>query len=297
MIPIITDEVEIEKLSIYNQSTLPKNPLNGARIKNTTGKHLLAGPITVFDASSYAGDAQINTVPPNQDRLISYGIDQQVTVDATKVNNESALLTGKIVRGVLELQRRLVFTQEYVADNKSDADKTLIIEHPVRPNWSLVDTDKPIETTDTLYRFKGKLDAGKTSKLTVKQQIVQGETLAILPTDLDALVFYSKAGEIPAEVKKALAQAIDMRRAMAITQKQLDDQKAKFKELSGQQSHTAEIMRSLPQNSPVYQRLTSKLNDLQTDMEKAQSQIDDSSSTLEKQNKDLNDYLANLTVG
>ena len=57
MLPIIGDEVEIEKLSIYNASVLPRNPLNGARLKNTTKKHLLQGPITVFAENSYAGDA------------------------------------------------------------------------------------------------------------------------------------------------------------------------------------------------------------------------------------------------
>src|SRR5207244_5729712 len=56
MLPIISDDIEVEKLSIYNQSVLPKNPLNGARVKNTTDKHLLQGPITVLEASSYAGD-------------------------------------------------------------------------------------------------------------------------------------------------------------------------------------------------------------------------------------------------
>src|SRR5712671_1082992 len=58
MIPIITDAVEVEKLSIYNPNVLPKNPLNGARLKNTTKKHLLQGPITVIEAGSYAGDAR-----------------------------------------------------------------------------------------------------------------------------------------------------------------------------------------------------------------------------------------------
>ena len=51
MLPIITDHVEVEKLSIYNASVLPKNPLNGARVKNTTDKHLLQGPITVLEAA------------------------------------------------------------------------------------------------------------------------------------------------------------------------------------------------------------------------------------------------------
>ena len=39
MLPIVTDTVGIERLSIYNASVLPRNPLNGVRLKNTTGKH------------------------------------------------------------------------------------------------------------------------------------------------------------------------------------------------------------------------------------------------------------------
>src|SRR5207248_11542979 len=74
MLPIITDDIESEKLSIYNASVLPKNPLNGARIKNTTGKHLLQGPITVLEGNGYAGDARIDNVPPGQERLL-YGIE------------------------------------------------------------------------------------------------------------------------------------------------------------------------------------------------------------------------------
>ena len=79
MIPIINDPVEVEKLSIFNQSVLGNHPLNGARLKNTTAdaKHLLGGPVTVFDEGRYAGDAQIDNVPPGETRLLSYGIDLQ----------------------------------------------------------------------------------------------------------------------------------------------------------------------------------------------------------------------------
>ena len=107
MIPIITDDVECEKLSIYNASVLPKNPLNGARLKNTTGKHLLQGPITVLDGNSYAGDARIDNVPPGQERLLSYGIDLQMTVDSTKNTQEDHIQTGKIVKGVLTITRKV----------------------------------------------------------------------------------------------------------------------------------------------------------------------------------------------
>ena len=46
MIPIVNDDIEAERLSIYNADVLADHPLL-SRLKNTTKKHLLQGPITV----------------------------------------------------------------------------------------------------------------------------------------------------------------------------------------------------------------------------------------------------------
>jgi hypothetical protein len=197
--------VQVERLSIYNQAVLPKNPLNGARVRNTTGKHLLQGPVTVLDSGGYAGDARIDDVPPGQERLLSYGIDQQIQVDATKNRNESSIQTGKIVKGVLNLTMKDVFTQEYVAENKGDRDKALLIEHPLRPGWKLLEPAKADETTESLYRFKGSVAAGKGTKLTVRQELVRGQAVAILPCDINQLAFYARSGEIPQPVRDSLA--------------------------------------------------------------------------------------------
>ena len=42
MIPVVTDDVQVERLSIYNQSVLPQTPLNSAPA--LSGKHLLVVP-------------------------------------------------------------------------------------------------------------------------------------------------------------------------------------------------------------------------------------------------------------
>src|SRR5438128_3080235 len=196
MIPIITDPVEVEKLSIYNPNVLPKNPLNAPRLKNTTKKHLLQGPITVIEGGSYAGDARVDNVPPGQERLLSYGIDLQMLVNATKNKEDTAILSGKIVKGVLHMQRRNVFTQEYVAENKSENDRTLIIEHPFRQGWKLLEPQKPLETTEALYRFKIMIPAGKSGSLTVKEELISFDLAEILPMDMGTLEFYAKTGEI-----------------------------------------------------------------------------------------------------
>jgi hypothetical protein len=297
MLPIITDAVEVERLSIYNAAVLPKNPLNGARLKNTTDKHLLQGPITVLDANTYAGDAQIDNLPPGQERLLSYGVDLQMLVDSTKNTTRSSILTGKIVKGVLHISRKHVATQEYLADNKSDKDKTLIVEHPIKPNWKLVDTDKPIETTPALYRFKGTVSPGKASKLTVTEELVQGEAIAILPTDIEQLLFYSRTGEIPKEVRDALVKAIQLKQAVVETERQMEERNKRLAEIPPDQNRIRENMRTVDRNSQLYTRLLTKLNEQESQIEQLQKERDDLTTKRNAQRSELEDYLANLSVG
>ncbi|MEZ0263505.1 MAG: hypothetical protein ACAI43_02165, partial [Phycisphaerae bacterium] len=236
MIPIITDDVEIEKLSIYNPQVLARNPLYGARVKNTTGKHLLQGPITVIEGNAYAGDARIDNVPPGQDRLISYGVDLQVLVDGTKQKHDDTIQTGKIVKGVLELTRKLVHTHSYAAENKSaDTDKTLVIEHPIRGGWKLASPEKFSEKTDAVYRFRQPLKVGGKASLDVVEELVQAQVLAILSSDVGTLEFYAKTDRIPKPVRDAIAKAITMRGQMTDTQRQMDERRREVAEITAEQ--------------------------------------------------------------
>jgi hypothetical protein len=297
MIPIITDPVEVERLSIYNQGVLAKHPLTGARVKNTTGKHLLAGPVTVLQDSGYAGDASIDNVPPGQERLISYGVDLEVIVDATKNKQDSAIQTGSIVKGVLHLKRKHVFTQDYQAENKGDKDKALIIEHPIRQGWKLVDTDKPIETTETLYRFKGKVAANKATKLTVKEEIVQGEEIAILPMDLNAMSYYVQQGEIPQKVRDALGKAAQLKSATVDTERKITQKNQQVQQVSAEQNRIRENLKTVSAQSEYYTRLLKKLNDQETQIEGYQAEVEELKKTLDKQRKELETYVAGLEVG
>ena len=109
---------------------------------------------------------------PNQERLLSYGVDLQMLVNATKNRQTDSILSGKISKGVLYIQRKHVFTQEYVAENKGDKDKTLLIEHPVRPDWKLIEPAKADETTEALYRFTRSGEAVTASVRPVEPTII-----------------------------------------------------------------------------------------------------------------------------
>jgi hypothetical protein len=75
MLPIVNKDVEGARVSIYNERTQAKFPLLGLKLKNTSGLHLMQGPITVFEGANYAGDARILDLQPNEERLISYAVD------------------------------------------------------------------------------------------------------------------------------------------------------------------------------------------------------------------------------
>ncbi|MEO8335440.1 MAG: DUF4139 domain-containing protein [bacterium] len=297
MLPIITDSIELERLSIYNASVLQSNPLNGVRLKNTTGKHLLQGPVTVFDQGGYAGDARIDDVPPGQERLLSYGIDLDVAVDNTKHTQTSAVQTASISRGTLYIRRKLVATQEYTIENKSDHEKMLVIEHPMRVGWKLLDTQAPMETTPTLYRFKGAAVAHKVTTLAVKEELVQGEGVVMLPADVGQLLMYSTTSEIPKEVRDAIAKAVQMKQAMQDVDRQIASRTQQIAEITTEQNRIRENMKTVAQQTPYYERLMAKLSEQETSIEVLQKERASLTVRRDTLRHELEEYLGGLKVG
>ena len=87
---------------------------------------------------------------------------------------------------MLELTRKQVNEQTYAIQNKGDAGKTVIVEHPRQADWKLVEPASAEETTDALYRFKTRVEGHKTAKFAVKTENVMSQEVQILSTDVDA---------------------------------------------------------------------------------------------------------------
>ncbi len=298
MLPIVTDSVNAERVSIYNASVMPRYPLNGVRLRNITGKHLLQGPVTVLDKGAYAGDARIDNIPPGQDRLLSYGVDLEVLVDnSTNTLQTNAIMTARISKGTLITTRKMMSSQDYRFDNRGSRDKIVLVEHPIRQGWKLVDTQDPVETTPALYRFQGKAVAGKITVLSVKEEFVRDETMTLLPADIGAIVSYSRAGEIPASVRDALARAIELKKSVAEFEQQVTNHTASITAIADEQSRIRENMKTVDPKSQYYERLLAKLNDQESSIERLQKERDDLQQKRDTARRALEEYLGGLTVG
>src|SRR5258705_12803825 len=119
MLPIVNKDVEGTRVSIYNERTQAKFPLLGLKFKNTSGLHLMQGPITVFEGSNYAGDARILDLQPNEERLLSYAVDLGTEVNPVPSTDNGRLTKVKAVKGVIQTQTKIRETKTYTVVNRN----------------------------------------------------------------------------------------------------------------------------------------------------------------------------------
>ncbi len=299
MIPIVNDTIDAEKISIFNEGVLAKFPLYGARLKNTApgALHLLGGPVTIYADGRYAGDARISDLPPKQTRLLSYGIDLQLPVLVEGVKDNQRVQSGKIVGGVLQLARKYVSSRTYVAENKSDRTKKLVVEQPRRSKDSkVVDSPAPLETTETLWRFQVEIAAGKTEKLTINEEQVTSESLALLGTTGETVLGYLREGSFAPAVKEALTKAATMQQAIAETGRQTEGREEQLTAITEEQGRIRENLKTADKGT-YKDRLSRKLDDQETQIEKLQGEMNALRKRHELQQREFEEYLKALNVG
>ena len=296
LLPIINDKVEAERVSIFNESVQAKFPLLGLKFKNTSGQNLMQGPITIYEGSTYAGDARVMDLQPNEERLVAYAVDQSIEVKAEVKNAPQQLVGVKIVKGIMHTTHKLRETKNYLVKNRSKQDHTLIIEHPVRPDWTLVTPEKPSERSRDFYRFQFKVSAGKPVTFPVidEQSRVQ---LVMLNTIDDKTVQIFMASPVTSpKIKEALSKAMALRNQLSDTQRELAQVQTQLKAISEDQTRMRANLERLPQTSAAYKRYLEKFDTQETEIEKLQAQIKKLEESQKKQQKDYEDYLAGLTI-
>jgi hypothetical protein len=296
MLPIISQGVEGQKVSIYNESVQPKNPLNGFRLKNTTSLYLMQGPVTVFDDNAYAGDARIDDLAPKQDRLISYALDLKVEVEPQAQGGPQDLVAVKLRRGTMISTRKSTAAKVYAIRNRDQKKKDLLIEHPFRDDWTLVEPSEPAERSRQWYRFAVSVAPDKTARLLVREERQYDESLALTNLRSDQIAYYLKARQVSAAVKKALQQVVQLRDRLNQTQAERARQEQTVAAITQEQTRIRENMGKLAQNSELYTRYVKKLDQQETELDDLKRKIETLKDTEARQQRELNEFLGSLEV-
>ncbi|MCE9528171.1 MAG: DUF4139 domain-containing protein [Planctomycetales bacterium] len=296
MLPIVNESVSGDKVSIYNEATHAKHPLNGLRLKNTTDLHLMQGPMTVFGDGAYAGDAQIQDLQPGTERLISYAMDLDTEVAPSNKAEPQRLTSLQLIKGTLQTTFKYARSRSFIVKNSGRKAKKVLIEHPLEAQWTLIAPKEPSEKTRNLYRFLVNAEPGKPATLEVKEE--QSVTTQVAVTNLDdnTILQYINNPAPSEAVKKALAEVIKRKQAIAAVVAKRDELQRQIGVIDLEQKRIRDNMAQLPKDSDLFRRYVTKFTAQEDQVETLRTQVTTTIEDEQKLRKSLDDYLIGLEL-
>jgi hypothetical protein len=287
MLPFLQQKITARKLIIYSDSSRP-NPLSAAEVSNTTGRTLDGGPITVYDAGAYAGEALVETVKNGDKRFISYGVDLGTRITTNFNSRTDNVIELHAHDGMLVSRAALVQKRTYSVHNADARAKTLVIEHPARPGYSLIDTAKPAETARDVYRFELKLPAGGSLEFPVTEEHVYDQQTAITSLNPPMLLTYIRNRNISDAARRQLQQLADLKTRIADAESESGRLDTDIQNVSNDEERARQNISSLSQVSGQQQLV----QDYARKLADSEAQI----ATLRERRKQIGDQRAALAT-
>src|ERR1035438_10341549 len=243
MLPFLQQAIDGRKLLIYSDHS-SQHPTNAAELTNSTGKTLDGGPITVYDGGAYGGEALMETLKAADKRLISYAVDLGTRI--TEAFNSKAAVVREIHanRGMMTVKSSMEETRTYTVRNVDRKAKTLILEHPLRQGYTLLN-QKPSEKTAEAYRFEIALAADKSQEFAVNEERVFDNVYQVTNVTPDLLVSYIQNRTLSDAGRRQLQRIADEKSQIAENDRALEDNRNRIRDLSSDEDRIRQNINSL----------------------------------------------------
>jgi hypothetical protein len=260
MLPFLQQPIEARKLLIYSDHS-SQHPTNAAELTNSSGKTLDGGPITVYDGGAYGGEALMETLKTADKRLISYAVDLGTRITEAFGTLGEVIREIHAFRGVLTTKLAAEETRTYTVRNVDKKAKTLIIEHPLRPGYTLLN-QKPVEKTPSAYRFEIQLAADATQAFAVSEERVYYQTYQVTNLTPDTILSYVSDRTLSDAGRRQLQGIADQKRQIAENDRALQEAEAQTRDLTADEQRIRQNITTLNSVSGQQQQVQDYARDL-----------------------------------
>jgi hypothetical protein len=301
MVPIVNQEIEGERFGIYNSGAHAIHPFNAVNLENSTELYLLAGPITVFEAGTYAGDAELVSLPPGARRLISFSLDLDTQVEVNSTSLPAKLVGSHISRSILFVSNLYHLETSYRVRSGGEWERRILVEHPIRSDWKLVQPQEPENQTFSYYRLLVELkpasgqEESEENLLVAEEREVEQQVslLSISDTQIQS---YLDTSEISQSVKGALRGILERRSELNDTVRWKNDQEQKRNQIHREQERIRKNMARLEKESDLYQRYIRILDEQEDQLADITRIIEELTSKERDLRQRLSEYIQSLQV-
>jgi len=278
LITIVQQNIEGERIALYNEGRNARNPYCAIRLKNTTGLTLESGPVTIMEGNAYAGEALLDVVKPDDTRFVVYAIDLGVHVVLRNESDHKPIWRVRTLNSYMYFDYKQQTTKIYNLENLSDKKKIVFVEHPVTPRLNYVGLQKPVETTQNFYRFKVELGPKESTSLPVMEETDSQTTLYLENFDMFELPELNWALEqnyVDAKFLKFLQEVVKRREEIYAHQRNERLLKERVARCQADQERARENVRTLGSGGDRYRKAIDSAEDeiVKTGLELSQTTV------------------------
>jgi hypothetical protein len=289
LVPILQSRIDAEKVTIWNENS--REIRRALWITNSSGLTLDSGTFNILESDTFAGEGLIETVHPAERRLISYAADPALQVTMEQESSERPITRIRIVKGLMYLIREQRDSRKYTLHNADTTPRDVVIEHPARANWKLVEGPKPEETSASYLRFRVAVPAGQTGSLQIEEYHPETSEFALTNLDEKQVAFITQQRQITPAMQDAFHRVLDQKNKVDSLGTQIRNRQHEIETITKDQARLRENMKALKgsaEEKALLQRytrqldsqedrlntLTREISDVQEKHTQAQQQLD-----------------------
>jgi hypothetical protein len=243
LVPILQAHIEAEKVTLWNEDSAP---LRALWIKNTSGQVLDSGSFNVLEADTFAGEGILETIHPDERRLLSYAGDATVHVKHSEESSEKPFSRVRIAKGIMQLTKEQRNVKKYTIRNADTEARQVIVENPAQEGWVLTGaTPKPEETTESYHRFRVAVDPGKTAELTVESVHPEETTYELTNLDDDEVALLVQQKRATPAMQQAFDRILKEKEKIENLSNQIAERKRESDQIAADQTRIRENMKAL----------------------------------------------------
>jgi hypothetical protein len=262
LVPILQSRIDADKVTLWTANS-NQPALRAIWIKNASGLTLDSGTFNIIDRGTFAGEGLLQTVHPDERRLLSYAADTAVRVTSQSDFKNQPVSRIVLTKGLMYITREQRSKVTYSIRNYDTAARQVVIEHPVREGWKLTPEAKPEETSATHYRFRLGVDPGKTGELAVEEFHPERQQLLLTNLTDDQVQALVAENRVTPELKDAFRHVLDQKNKIAGLQAQTGTRQQELGAINQDQARIRENMKALKgsaEEKDLVQRYTRQLN-------------------------------------
>ncbi|HEX9199351.1 MAG TPA: hypothetical protein VF865_07320 [Acidobacteriaceae bacterium] len=295
LVPILQTKIDAERVTLW--SPRQPTPLRALWITNTSNLTLDRGSFSIVEDGNFGGEGLLDPIHPAEKRLLSYAVDQAVRVTTESQHDTAQATAITAAKGVMMLHHTQIAEITYVVHNAAADGRTVVIEHPIRPNYALDSDPKPDETAPALYRYRVITKPGETVRLHVGERHNSVVSYQLTNFNDNQFTYILKQTGNSAAIGQALQPILDARRQVAEMQAAVDKATARLAALrSDEERQRANITALANADKTSRERFVRDLNATEDQIAAAQKDLTAAQANLQTANNNLASKIESIQI-